>query len=224
MISSQVFQLPPSVLWHHKTNLCHTAYAVFWHLDVLEFWQLFLFAITVFQAQVEKTPQLRAELALQQSLSAAGFQPTLTEVQGQSRICSRTHRVLGSTRITSQPQCLRGFLFFTLSCKMTLCCYGKDWVLGSSTATKAFPMGEPTFWPREFGFAWCSGWLFIFVFILLSLLERERVWKTNMPLRHPEEITELLPVCAHWWVFTEQELNVRDMSESCSPTNLKQAF
>lgn len=48
---------------------------------------------------------------------AAGFQTfqtALTEVQGQSGICSRTCRAPGSTRITSHPQCLPDFLVFKL--------------------------------------------------------------------------------------------------------------
>lgn len=50
---------------------------------------------------------------------AAGFQTALTEVQGQSGICSRTRRVPGSARITSHPQCLPDFLVFTLSYEKT---------------------------------------------------------------------------------------------------------
>lgn len=45
---------------------------------------------------------------------AAGFQTALTEVQGQSGICSRTRRVPGSTGITSHPQRLPDFLVFKL--------------------------------------------------------------------------------------------------------------
>jgi len=61
--------------------------------DTLMFWgfDLFLFETMVFQEQAEKSPQLRAELALQQSLALQWvFRLPWAEVQGQSGICSRT--------------------------------------------------------------------------------------------------------------------------------------
>lgn len=69
------------------------SYCVCWflHLDVPVF-DLFLFAMMVFQEQVTSAQSRTCFAAEPQP--AAGFQATLTEVQGQSGIYSRTESLV----------------------------------------------------------------------------------------------------------------------------------
>lgn len=90
MISSQVFQLPPSVLWLPKIKLSCTAYAGFWHLDVLGFLLTFGCDDGVSWTSGKVTSAQSRTCFAAEPFSAVAFQATLTEVQGQHGICSRT--------------------------------------------------------------------------------------------------------------------------------------
>lgn len=129
----------------------------------------------VFPEQAEKSPQLGAGVALQQSLALRWVFR-----QRPSGICSRAQGVPGSTGITSHPQRLLSFPLLCSKLPNHLLLLPKGLDLAKQRSYKGVSQVQAqilTCINGEFGTARLSEQLF--GFLLLSFLEREGEWITS---------------------------------------------